>query len=193
MSVITVSIPRPVVPRLRRLAGNTLRLARRSLRRAVSAALRLSWQVDVTVLVYAEVRCNDRDTAAQLFRQYLTANACQFDLVCPAHERFLGQGVWAARSNRLNANCAGWRTLASTPVTDLRDVAVDDNAHVDDGWPFDVVAAATARFTVAARDADSDMYVDLEPGSHLSATTAVDQVHAVEHTVTLTPARRRNR
>jgi hypothetical protein len=161
---------RPLVQdRVRRLADDTRRLLRRTARRACSAPLGLAWQLDVTVELDAEVAADDRDTAAQLFQQYLRRAAARIVV------------------SRPSVGPTGWRDIACTPVTQLRDITVEDNADVDAAWPWSVAAAATVRFTLPARDADVDLYLHIEPDPCPGMGYPIQRIDAYR---TASPARR---
>jgi hypothetical protein len=144
-------------------------------RRAVSATLHLSWQLDITVVIDADVYTDDRAGAAALFEQYLRHPQTQLTAYGPS----LGP--------------IGWRDIATGPVTAPRDVTVDDNGNgngnAEINFPWSVQALATLHITVAAGDLDPDMYVDLEPDGPEPGN--VRNILAVIHTVTRTPVRRR--
>jgi hypothetical protein len=172
----SIDVYRPLVQdRVRRLADDTRRLLRRTARRACSAPLGLAWQLDVTVELDAEVVADNRDTAAQLFQQYLRRAAAHIVVSCPS------------------VGPTGWRDIASAPVTQLREVTVEDNADVDAAWPWTVTAAATVRFRLPARDADADLYPHIDPDPCPGVGYPIQRIDALPDRITRTPVRRRGK
>jgi hypothetical protein len=155
---------------LRRIVRDPQHQLLHSARRAISATLRLSWQLDVTVTIDADVFTGQRADAATLFTHYLLHPQAQLTAYRPSLDP------------------SGWRFIATGPVTALRDVTVDDDGDPEINFPWSVRALTTLRITVAAGDLDPDMYVDVEPDG--SATGTVRCVYTVIQAVTRTPVRR---
>ena len=151
----------------------TRRLLRRTARRVYSAALRLSWQLDITVLLDAEVIGDDRDSVARLTQQYLLRRATHIVVVTPAGAP------------------TGWRDLAITPITGLREMTVDDNDDRDVGWPRTVATVATIRIVLPARHADADLYAHVDPLPGIDR--AICRIDAAVDAVTRTPVRHRGK
>jgi hypothetical protein len=86
-----------------------------------------------------------------------------------------------------------WREIALAPVTQLCDVAVQDNADVDAGWPWSVAAGTTVRFTVPARDADAELCLHIDPDRCPGLGYPIQCISAVPHRVTRTLVRRRGK
>ena len=130
--------------RARRFVGDTWRALPGLTRRAVSALLRLSWHLDVTVVIDAEIHAADRATAVALLQQYLQDP---------------GTRLVAYRPSR---GPEGWRPVADVTVPQLRVVTVHDG-HDDTDAPWSATVIANARITVPARDVDANIFFDVEP------------------------------
>lgn len=175
-AAVSIDVYRPPLRlRVRRRTDDTRRLLRRTARRAYSAPLGLAWQFDVTVGLDAEVVADDRDTAAYLIQQYLRRPAARIVVACPTD------------------GPPGWRDLAYTPVTDLRDLAVDADAPLHETWPWIVTAVATARFMLPARDADADLHLHIDPDPCPGISHPVQLIDATPHRVIRTPVRSRGK
>jgi hypothetical protein len=162
-------------PRRQRLLHRITRDARRALphlaRRAVSATLRLSWQLDITVIIDADVFTDDSADAAALFEQYLLHPDTRLVAYAPSD------------------GPTGWRDIATASIAGLRDVTVAEDGNADINFPWSARALTTLRITVAADDLDPDMYLDIEPEA--PATGTVRNILTVIHTVNRTAVHRR--
>jgi len=151
----------------------------RSARRVVSVLLHLSWRMDVTLAVDAEIFAADPDTAAATLEEFLRQpyrRVAVYSLACRGEP-------------------AVWRELGSAPIHTLRDTSV----NLDEGWDtWRVATVATASVIVAARDigpySDSGLvpYPVLSAPSYLTAPAITGLVTQELHR-SLTPVRRRHR
>lgn len=157
--------------RAHRIVRNTWRALPNLARRAVSAPLRLSWHLEVTVVIDAEVFAEDHTTAATLIEQYLHHPDTRLVAYCPSH------------------GPTGWRHIASTTLTQLRDVTVEHDDHYDANDPWPVTVVATARITLPARDVDADVYFDIEPDPQ--AQDPIQRVLTSHRELTRTPVHSR--
>jgi hypothetical protein len=95
---------------LHRIARDARRALPHLTRRAVSAMLRLSWQLDITVIIDADVFADDRASTATMFERHLPHP----DTRLVAYGPSLGP--------------IGWRDIATVSITDIRDVTVTETA-----------------------------------------------------------------
>lgn len=158
-----------------RACRTTLRL-REALTRVsihvIAALLGLSWRLDITVLVDAEVRATDPDRAQAAVQQVLHDPDTRVMVSTP--DRWRG----------------GWRDLCSAPVGECGQIVVEPDDIDEPSTIFAVSAVVTASAIVAARDAaivTSDSWGDITPNVN---PRPIRRLNAVDCRIRRTPVRR---
>ncbi|WP_204012767.1 hypothetical protein [Virgisporangium aurantiacum] len=140
--------------------------------RAVSAPLRLSWRLDVTVGVDAEIDAADGDSARAALQRFLHAPQTRIVMYAP------------------DRGPTGWRELANGSVDKIHPIVAEPDDIYDPPTIWMVSTTVTSSMTAAPHDAahvDRDSDVDITP---FVVPSPIRHVIASNQTIRRTPVRR---